>query len=61
MLKDKDGDKLTFWGGGVDTQQTLPYGTPEEVRKQVLERLDAKIATYEERCAVWEREHLRKP
>lgn len=40
MLKDKYGDKLTFWGGGVDTQQTLPYGTPEEVRKQVLERLE---------------------
>ena len=40
MLKDKYGGKLTFWGGGVDTQQTLPYGTPEEVRKQVLERLE---------------------
>lgn len=28
--------------------------------RDVLGRLDAKIANYEERCAVWEREHLRK-
>ena len=27
-------------GGGVDTQQTLPFGTPEEVRREVLERLE---------------------
>lgn len=39
MLKDKYGDKLVFWGGGVDTQATLPQGTPEEVAAQVLERL----------------------
>lgn len=40
MLKEKYGDKLVFWGGGVDTQETLPYGTPEEVASQVLERLE---------------------
>ncbi|WP_312641309.1 uroporphyrinogen decarboxylase family protein [Hydrogenoanaerobacterium sp.] len=40
MLKEKYGDKLTFWGGGVDTQATLPFGTPDQVYKQVLERLD---------------------
>ena len=28
--------------------------------RDVLGRLDAKIANYEERCAVWERKHLRK-
>lgn len=39
MLKEKYGDKLVFWGG-VDTQQTLPFGTPEQVRQQVKERLD---------------------
>lgn len=38
-LKKKYGDKLTFWGGGVDTQGTLPFGTPDEVRKEVLERI----------------------
>lgn len=40
MLKKTYGDKLVFWGGGVDTQKTLPYGTPQEVREQVLERLE---------------------
>lgn len=40
MLKDKYGDKLTFWGGGVDTQEMLPMGTPEQVKAQVKERLD---------------------
>ncbi|MDD2297308.1 MAG: uroporphyrinogen decarboxylase family protein, partial [Sphaerochaetaceae bacterium] len=39
-LKDTYGKKLTFWGGGVDTQKTLPFGTPEEVRKEVLSRLE---------------------
>lgn len=39
-LKDRYGDKLVFWGGGVDTQKTLPFGTPEEVRAQVLERCE---------------------
>ena len=29
-LKERYGDKITFWGG-VSTQRTLPYGTPEEV------------------------------
>ncbi len=39
-LKDTYGEKLTFWGGGVDTQKTLPFGTPDEVRKEVRERLE---------------------
>jgi len=39
MLKDKYGEKLIFWGGGVDTQQVLPFGTPDEVKAQVNERL----------------------
>jgi uroporphyrinogen-III decarboxylase len=38
-LKDKYGQSLTFWGGGVDTQMTLPFGTADEVRKEVAERL----------------------
>lgn len=40
MLKEKYGDKFVFWGGGVDTQQVLPFGTPDEVRAQVKERLE---------------------
>jgi hypothetical protein len=38
-LKAEHGARLTFWGGGVDTQKTLPFGTPDEVRAQVRDRL----------------------
>lgn len=38
-LVDKYGGRIVFWGGGVDTQQTLPFGTADEVREQVAERL----------------------
>ena len=38
-LADQFGDRVTFWGGGVDTQHTLPFGTPDEIRAQVLERM----------------------
>jgi hypothetical protein len=37
-LKERYGRDLVFWGGGVDTQKTLPFGTPAEVREQVLQR-----------------------
>ena len=36
-LKQTYGDSFTFWGGGCDTRQILPFGTPEEVRKNVRE------------------------
>jgi hypothetical protein len=36
LLKEKYGDRLVFWGGGVDTQKVLPFGTPEEVKAHVL-------------------------
>jgi uroporphyrinogen-III decarboxylase len=39
-LKRRFGDRVTFWGGGVDTQQELPYGTPDQVRRQVRERIE---------------------
>ncbi|MGI6175546.1 MAG: uroporphyrinogen decarboxylase family protein [Christensenellales bacterium] len=39
ILKEKYGDKLVFWGGGVDTQDLLPNGTPEQIRAQVQQRL----------------------
>lgn len=37
-LKEKYGRDIVFWGGGVDTQKTLAFGTPAEVRAEVLER-----------------------
>ena len=39
-LKAEFGDRLTFWGGAVDTQRTLPFGTPDEVRREVRERIN---------------------
>jgi uroporphyrinogen-III decarboxylase len=39
-LKDAFGDKLTFWGGGVDTQVILPTAKPEEVRAHVLKQCE---------------------
>ncbi len=38
-LVDKYGGRIILWGGGVDTQQTLPFGKPEQVRRQVTERV----------------------
>jgi hypothetical protein len=38
-LKERFGDRVTFWGGGVNTQQTLPFGTPEEVKREVRDRI----------------------
>jgi len=38
-LKDTFGERITFWGGGVDTQHVLSFGTPEEVRADVMERI----------------------
>ena len=40
-LKREFGERLTFWGGGVDTQKTLPFGTPDEVRAEVRQRIGA--------------------
>ena len=39
-LKENYGDRLTFWGGGVDTQNTLPFGTPEQIGAEVRQRMD---------------------
>ena len=40
-LKTRFGDQITFWGGGIDTQKTLPFGTPDEVRAEVRARMAA--------------------
>ncbi|HCY40474.1 MAG TPA: methyltransferase [Prolixibacteraceae bacterium] len=39
-LKNTYGKYLVFWGGGIDTQKTLPYSTPEKVREEVLRLCD---------------------
>ncbi len=38
-LKDRWGDDLVFWGGGIDTQHVLPFGSPEEIEEQVKENV----------------------
>jgi uroporphyrinogen decarboxylase len=39
-LKKDFGNDIVFWGGGVDTQRTLPFGTPQEVEDEVKRRID---------------------
>ncbi|MBN1810161.1 MAG: methyltransferase [Planctomycetes bacterium] len=39
-LKREFGDRLTFWGGGCDTQKVLAGGTPEEVREEVRKQAE---------------------
>jgi uroporphyrinogen decarboxylase len=34
-LKKRFGKIITFWGGMCNTQSTLPFGTPEKIRKEV--------------------------
>jgi len=39
-LKHEFGDRFVFWGGGVDTQKTMAFGTPDQVYAEVRERID---------------------
>ena len=39
-LKKDFGDRITFWGGGVDTQREFAYGTPQQVADQVRRQCD---------------------
>ena len=38
-LKAKYGDRVVFWGGGIDTQKVLPFGTPADITEMVRERM----------------------
>ncbi len=37
-LSEKFGRHLTFFGG-ISTQKTLPFGTPEDVRPEIIDRI----------------------
>lgn len=39
-LKKKFGDRIVFWGGGVDSQHVLPFSSPNEVREQVKKNIE---------------------
>ena len=34
-LKRDFGDRIVFWGGGIDAQHVLPFARPEEIREHV--------------------------
>lgn len=40
-LKKEFGKDIVFWGGGINTQSTLPNGTPEQVREETKRNIDA--------------------
>ncbi len=40
-LKERFGNRLVFWGGGIDAQHTLPFASPHQVRNEVRANVDA--------------------
>lgn len=41
QLKKDFGDSMAFWGGGIDTQDVLPNGTPQEIKDHVARNIEA--------------------
>jgi uroporphyrinogen decarboxylase len=39
-LKETYGQDISFWGGGIDTQYVLPFGSPGQVADEVKRRID---------------------
>ncbi|MBS3792060.1 uroporphyrinogen-III decarboxylase [Candidatus Bipolaricaulota bacterium] len=39
-LKREFGDDIVFWGASCDSQKVLPYGTPEDVRRETKRRIN---------------------
>ncbi|RJP21611.1 MAG: hypothetical protein C4527_23240 [Candidatus Omnitrophota bacterium] len=40
QLKEQFGDRLVFWGGGIDTQGVFAHGAPADVRNQVRDLIE---------------------
>jgi len=40
QIKRRFGRDLAFWGAGVETQTTLPFGSVQDIRRQVRERVE---------------------
>jgi uroporphyrinogen decarboxylase len=40
FLKETFGNRIVFWGGGVDNSRIFPYGSQTEVRDDVKKRLE---------------------
>jgi uroporphyrinogen decarboxylase len=40
QLKADFGNDIVFWGGGCDTRNVLPCGTPGEIRRHVKRQIE---------------------
>ena len=40
LLKEKFGSRIAFWGGAINTQQTLPFGTKQDVAQEARDAAD---------------------
>ena len=38
-LKKRFGDQITFWGAGIDTQYTLPFGSQKDCNQEVINNI----------------------
>jgi uroporphyrinogen decarboxylase len=39
-LKQNYGKDIVFWGGVIDTQKTLPYGSPDQIKDEVKRNIE---------------------
>jgi len=39
-LKKEFGDRLVFWGGGIDAQHILPFASPDQIREEVRRNME---------------------
>jgi uroporphyrinogen decarboxylase len=39
-LKERFGNEIVFWGGGIDAQKILPFATPSQVREAVRQNIE---------------------
>lgn len=40
VLKKKYGKNIVFWGGGVDSQHTLPFSSPNKIKEEVKRNIE---------------------
>jgi uroporphyrinogen decarboxylase len=40
-LKGRFGEKLVFWGGGIDAQHILPFASPDKVRQETVRNIES--------------------
>ena len=40
MLKERFGNRLVFWGGGIDAQHVLPFASAEKVRQEAAKNIE---------------------